>query len=178
MGKSHAILSWHSSSTYEEIFIRWAKDIENLEQYLDAARLHPRGHHWIDNFLRPTLLIHQFEHAEREGDLGLKLLTLKRMMKYFFLAGHCARFLTQYLLEMASLPSDTKVDLVCRHHPGYWNAVSADQFGEQTAIKIGKGGLKGMTLAAELVSEWIDAFPITISLLLSLLTSQYQFTVG
>ena len=38
-------------------------------------------------------------------------------------------------------------------HPiGYWNAVSADQLGEQTAIKIGKGGLKGMTLAAELVS--------------------------
>ena len=62
---------------------------------------------------------------------------------------------------MACLPSDAKVDLVCRHHPGYWNAVSADQFGEQTAIKIGKGGLKGMTLSAELVSEWIDAFPIT-----------------
>ena len=39
--------------------------------------------------------------------------------------------------------------------------MSADQFGEQTAIKIGKGGIKGMTLSAELVSEWIDAFPIT-----------------
>ena len=54
-----------------------------------------------------------------------------------------------------------KVDLVCRHHDGYWNAVSVDQFGEQTAIKIGKGSLKGMTLYAELVSEWIDSFPIT-----------------
>ena len=29
----------------------------------------------------------------------------------------------------------------------------------QTAIKIGKGGLKGMTFAAELV--WINTFPIT-----------------
>ena len=57
--------------------------------------------------------------------------------------------------------SQVSFTLVCRHNPGYWNAVSADQFGEQTAIKIGKGGLKGMTLAAELVSEWIDAFPIT-----------------
>ena len=85
------------------------------------------------------------------------------MMKYFFLTGHVhyARYLTQYLLEMASLPSDTKVDIVCGHDPGYWNADSADQFGEQTAIKLGKGGLKGMTLSAELVSEWIDAFPIT-----------------
>ena len=68
---------------------------------------------------------------------------------------------THYLLEMASVPCDAKVNLVCLHHSGYWNAVSADQFSEQTATKIGKGGLKGMTLSAELVSEWIDAFPIT-----------------
>ncbi len=68
-------------------------------------------------------------------------------------------YLTQYLLEMASLPSDAKVYLVCQHHPGYWNAVSADQFVKQNAIKIGKGGLKDMTLAAELVSECIGCFP-------------------
>ena len=84
-------------------------------------------------------------------------------MKYFFLAGHFhyARYLTQYLLELSTLCEEDKVDLICRHHDGYWNAVSADQFGEQTAIKIGKGSLKGMTLYAELVSEWIDSFPIT-----------------
>ena len=82
-------------------------------------------------------------------------------MKYFFLAGHVqyARYLTHYLLE---IQSESKADIVCHHHNGYWNAVSADQFGEQTAIKIGKGALKGMTLSAELVSEWIDAFPITV----------------
>ena len=44
-----------------------------------------------------------------------------------------------------------------------WNAVSDDQFGEQTAVKMGKRGLRGMTLSPELVSEWIDAFPITVS---------------
>ena len=44
------------------------------------------------------------------------------MMKYFFLAGHVhyARYLTQYLLEMASLPSDAKVDFVSQYHPGYY----------------------------------------------------------
>ena len=70
-------------------------------------------------------------------------------MRYFFVAGHVqyARYLTQYLLEMRSLSADKKVDLVCRHHAGYWNAVSADQFGEQTAIRMGKGALKGMTLS-------------------------------
>ena len=65
------------------------------------------------------------------------------------------------LVGMSTLCEEDKVDLICQHHDGYWNAVSADQFGEQTAIKIGKGSLKGMTLYAELVSEWIDSFPIT-----------------
>ena len=49
---------------------------------------------------------------------------------------------------------------VCRHREGSWNAVSSDQFGEQTAIKIGKGGLKGITLGQKTVTEWLSAFPI------------------
>jgi len=35
------------------------------------------------------------------------------------------------------------------------------QFGEQTAIRIGKVGLKGITLSQEMVAEWIDSFPVT-----------------
>ena len=67
---------------------------------------------------------------------------------------------------MRSLPEDVKTDLiagahVCRHNDGYWNSASSDQFGEQTAIKTGKGGLRGLTLSPELVSEWIDSFPIS-----------------
>ena len=64
------------------------------------------------------------------------------------------------------LPANAKVELlsgafVCRHKAGSWNSVSADQFGEQTAIKIGKGGLKGITLSPTQVAEWIDSFPIS-----------------
>ena len=83
-------------------------------------------------------------------------------MKYFFLAGHVqyTRYITQYLMEMRAHAEDN-VDIVCRHQDGYWNAVSSDQFGEQTAIRIGKGALKGMTQSADLVSEWINTFPIT-----------------
>ena len=83
-------------------------------------------------------------------------------MKYFFLADHVqyTRYITQYLMEMRAHAEDN-VDIVCRHQDGYWNAVSSDQFGEQTAIRIGKGALKGMTQSADLVSEWINAFPIT-----------------
>jgi hypothetical protein len=40
--------------------------------------------------------------------------------------------------------------------------VSSDQFGEQTTINKGKSSLKGMTLIPELVSEWINAYPITV----------------
>ena len=41
------------------------------------------------------------------------------------------------------LPDDAKMDLlagahVCRHKPGTWNSVSADQFGEQRYTKKGK----------------------------------------
>lgn len=138
------------------------KTFQELEAYLETARMHPTGRHWVDNFLIPVLLVHQFERAEREGDVHLKHVTMRRMLKYFFLASHVqyARYITQYLLEMRS-HSDNMVDIVCRHKEGFWNAVSADQFGEQTAIRIGKGALKGMTLSADLVSEWINAFPIS-----------------
>ena len=49
---------------------------------------------------------------------------------------------------------------VCRHQEGVWNAVSADQFGEQTYIRYGKfkGGLVGMTLSAEQVACRVRSF--------------------
>ena len=69
-------------------------------------------------------------------------------------------------MEMRNIPEDVKKDLIAgahvrRHKEGSWNAVSSDQFGEQTAIKMGNGGLKGMTLSSELVTEWSNAFPIS-----------------
>ena len=39
--------------------------------------------------------------------------------------------------------------------------MSSDQFGEQTAIKTGKGGLKGISLSSAQVAEWINSFPIS-----------------
>ena len=88
---------------------------EEIDEYLAVARLHPTGRHWVDNFLLTTLLIHQFERAEREDDYYLKQLTMERMLKYFFLAGHVqyARYLTQYLLEMRHLPTNAKRDPSC-----------------------------------------------------------------
>ena len=84
MGESHAFLLWCVCSSFETFLSTGIKTFEQIENYLDAARLHPTGRHWVDNFLVPTLLVHQFEHAEREGDSHLKKLTLKRMMRLFF----------------------------------------------------------------------------------------------
>ena len=51
---------------------------------------------------------------------------------------------------------------VCQHQEGVWNAVLADQFGEQTYIRYGtsKGGLVGMTLSAEQVACRVLSFPL------------------
>ena len=37
--------------------------------------------------------------------------------------------------------AENNVDIACRHQNGFWNAVSSDQFGEQTAIHW-QGGVK------------------------------------
>ena len=137
---------------------------EELCEYLERARLYPTGHHWVDNLITPTLLAHQLIRFEREGGWLLQQLCIKRLLPYFFIAEHhnYAWYLSWHCLEMSvPLPAEAKDNLlsgafVCRH-----KAVSADQSGVQTAIKIGKGGLKGITLSSTQVAEWIDSFPIS-----------------
>ena len=53
MGEKHAVLPWCVSISLEAFLVNWVK---NIEHYLDVARLHPTGRHWVDNFLLPTLL--------------------------------------------------------------------------------------------------------------------------
>ena len=64
MGESHAVLSWCVSISLEAFLVNWVKTFEQIEHYLDVARLHPTGRHWVDNFLLPTLLVHQFEREK------------------------------------------------------------------------------------------------------------------
>ena len=68
---------------------------------------------------------------------------------------------------MSCLSEDAKSDLiagalVCRHREGVWDAVSSDQFGEQTYIRYGKseGGLVGISLSAEQVACWVFPYPL------------------
>ena len=60
-------------------------NFDGIAPYLETACIHLTGPHWVDNFLLPTLLIHQFERTEQKIEVKQKQLTMKRMMKYSFL---------------------------------------------------------------------------------------------
>ena len=67
---------------------------------------------------------------------------------------------------MEHFPQAAKEDLlagahVCRHSDG-GTSVPADQFGEQTYIKRGKGagGMKGISTNNEQVAVWVNSFSI------------------
>ena len=116
------------------------------------------------------MLVNQLHPSERKKDFLLQQLMLECMLPYFFVGGHhhhYARCITRDILEMYRLtPHAANTELisgpfVCGHQKGYWNSVNSDQFGEQTAIQIGKGDLRGMKLSPERVADWIDSHPIT-----------------
>ena len=118
------------------------KTFDDLSSYFDEVRLLPTGRHWVDNFIIPTLLVHQLVRAEREGDFYLQKYALSKLLIYLFAAGHFhyARYLTQFLEEAKCFPSDVIAELknglfVCRHQAGVWNSVSFDQFGEQVTVR-------------------------------------------
>ena len=90
------------------------KTLQQLCSYLETCSQHPTGKHWVDNMIKPTLLVHQLLRAEREADFMLQQLTLERMLPYFFAAGHhhYARYITHHLLEMRYLlPPEAKSEL-------------------------------------------------------------------
>ena len=137
---------WNGVKTYEE-----------LNVYLETARGHPTWRLWVDGFVKPTLLSLVFLRRERNGDFLLQQHCLKAMLPYLFAAGHhnYARYLSWYVRQMEHLSHCAKEDLlvgahVCRHSDGE-TAVPADQFGEQTYIKRGKGsgGTKGISTSPE-----------------------------
>ena len=63
---------------------------------------------WIDNFIKPVLLMMVFVRAEQEADWPLHLWAVGEMIPYFFAAGHCnyARYGLYYLRSMEQLPDN------------------------------------------------------------------------
>ena len=152
----------------QDFFQSGAKTYQELIEYLEAVREHPVGRLWVDCLIKPTLLALQLLRAQRDGDFLLQQVSLEEMMPYFFAAGHMnyARYITWYLRNVENLPTTAKNDLMegahaCRHSDG-GTAVPADQFGEQTYIRRGKGagGLRGISTNAEQVAVWVGSFSV------------------
>ena len=143
---------------------------------LEESRSSCTGRLWVDCLIYPVWLAHTFIRAEREGNYALHMYCLTRMVSYFFAAGHWnyARYITWHLIEFQTELGEEALAIlhmgqhVCRHRTGSWNAVFADQFGEQTYIRQGKakGGLVGMTLSPDQVARWIFSYYVcnTVSL--------------
>ena len=98
----------------------------------------------------PTLIAHMFISAQREGDLLLQDASL-------LLCSWSLALLVSASLRMASA-------FVWGHREGVWNAVLADQFGEQTYIGLryckSEGGLVCISLSAEQVACWVLTYPL------------------
>ena len=154
-----------TTALLQQYILAGTTEVANIEEELEVARNTPTGRMWVDCFIIPTFLAHLFVRAEREGDWLLHMYCLRRMLPYFFASSYWnyARYIHWYIQDMdANLPPAIKEQYLtdghtCRHAAGVWNAVSEDQFGEQTYIRYGKskGGLVGISLSADQVAGWV-----------------------
>ncbi len=76
------------------------KTFNEISEYVEGVRHHPTGRNWVDNLVKPTLLVHQFLRAESEGDWLFQQLCLERMLSYFFTRRSCS-LRSVYQLEPA-----------------------------------------------------------------------------
>ena len=145
-------------------------DLENITGYDDLisaldslSEKSILAEHWIENLIKPVLLMMMFVKAEREADFALHLFCCKMMMPYFFAAKHVnyARYGICYINTMEKLPSEVltqfmKGEHVMRHQKGIWNAIWSDMMIETSYMKIGKGpvGVIGFTTSSTTMSVW------------------------
>ena len=71
---------------------------------------------WIDNLIYPVFLMMMYIRAEREGEFGLHLYCCKKMIPYFFAAGHWnyAQDGIVYLRSMKKMPDNLLIKFMDR----------------------------------------------------------------
>ena len=62
--------------------------------------------HWVNNLIKPVLIIMIYVRAEREGEWALHLHAVEKMILYFSAAGHVnyARYASYYIQCMHNIP--------------------------------------------------------------------------
>ena len=101
---------------------------------------------WIENLIKPMLIMMLFVRAEREADWALHLWAVKEMIPYFFAAGHVnyARYGLYYLRTMERLPTDVLTRFMKGEHvmhlkSGFWNGIWSDMYIETLFMHYGHG---------------------------------------
>ena len=105
--------------------------------------------HWIKNLIYPVFLMMMYIRAEREAEFGLHLYCCKKMIPYFFIAGHWnyARDSIVYLRSIEKTPTNLlnrfmNGEHVIRIKDGLFNGIWSDMAIENTYTNIGKGKLR------------------------------------
>ena len=107
-----------------------------------------------------------YKRAEREADFALNLYANRKIISYFFAAGHWfyARDGTVHVNTMENLPLNIleafmKGDHVGRHKEGIWNGLWSDMMIETTYMLQGKGpgGLIGISTSQRSSSIWANS---------------------
>jgi hypothetical protein len=118
---------------------------------------------WVDNWIKPIMIMMLYVRAERESDWPLHLQAVKLMLPYFFASRHVnyAQCGLYYLRSMEALPAAVlqhcmKGSHVMRHKDGLWNGIGSDMFIETTFMRYGHGksGIIGITLKPETLKTW------------------------
>ena len=118
---------------------------------------------WVDNVIRPVLLINMFCRAAHEGDFALHVSSAEMMIPLMFAAGrpNYSRYGTLYVEWMHSLPYDLhkafmKGQLFVHLMAGIFNGIWTDQFIECTWMRHGHGpsGVIGMATDENQMKIW------------------------
>lgn len=106
----------------------------DLQNFLEKSRSTKLGRLWIDNLIIPVYIAHLFVRGERGGNsvVVVRIYYLKRMLPYFFSAGHWnyARYIIWHIQEYLNDFDDKAVEFffnnhhVCRHKAGCWNGIN------------------------------------------------------
>ena len=145
-----------------------------LQELSNKSKL---AEHWIQNLIYPVFIMMMHIRGEREGEFGLHLYACKKMIPYFFAAGHWnhARASIVYMRTMEKLPEYLVKKFMNGEHMvriqnGLFNGIWSGMAIESSYMKVGKGpaGVIGVTTNHRSVSIWSNSHHLCGELLIEL----------
>lgn len=148
--------------------------MDELDDALDRRAAQSRTTKmWVENVIKPTLLIMKFCRASKEGDWPLHIKAAEEMVPYMFAAHkyNYARYGLYYVRSMTWLSPDMLASF-CRgeqslhHNAGLlYNGMWSDMFIETTWMRKGHGpgGVIGTTESHQTMATWVHSMDSTMT---------------